>query len=167
MHLTTVEGRPGRSLPVSPTIRLLGDSGGRFERARGSLRRRKLGEVVTHLAFPTVHPGPASMLLPLRRERDVLMLLLLPIDGLGRHEQRWLSLTLLFPDVFLLLILIILLVQLVGRGRRHFYLEQLLRVAFGRSVRSRTRHNLLLLLRVKLAKHALLLHEGGLLLLLL
>ena len=65
MHLTTVEGCSGRSLPVPTTIRLLGDSSGRFEHARGSLRLRKLSEVVTHLAFPTVHPA-ASMLLPLR-----------------------------------------------------------------------------------------------------
>ena len=41
-----------------------------------------------------------------------------------------------------------------------------MRVALRRSVSPRPRHNLLLLLRVKLAKHALLFHEGGLLLLL-
>ena len=94
------------------TVCLLHHGSGCFEHAWGLLRRGNLGEVMTHLTFPTVHHGGTAtgpMLLPLRRQR-IMMLLLLPVDGLGRHEQRRLSLTLFFTD--LLLCVLVILMQL-------------------------------------------------------
>ena len=89
--------------------------------------------------------GAASAVLPLRR----WLLLLLSVHCLWRHEQWWLSLTLLFTDLFRVLVISRILLQLCSHRRlqQHLLLVVvLLSVSLlGRPVSSGPRHDLLLL----------------------